>query len=90
MVRTSPSNAEGAGSIPGQEAKILHASWPKNQNIKHKQYCNEFNKDFSDGPCKKKIFKKIKYTILVKVFFSVFNGGDSKNSPGVCPSCVIL
>ena len=66
MVRTSPSNAEGAGSIPGQEAKILHASWPKNQNIKQKQYCNEFNKDFSDGPCQKKIFKKIKYTILVK------------------------
>ena len=29
VVKTSPSNAGGAGSIPGQEAKIPHASWPK-------------------------------------------------------------
>ena len=50
MVKTSPSNAEGAGSIPGQEAKIPHASQPKNQNIKQKQYCNKFNKDFKNGP----------------------------------------
>ena len=28
----------GAGSIPDQEAKILHASWPRNQNIKLKQF----------------------------------------------------
>ena len=46
MVKTSPSNAEGAGSIPGWGAKIPHASWPKNQNIKQKQHCNKFNKDF--------------------------------------------
>ena len=37
MVKTSPSNAGGAGSIPGQGAKIPHASGPKNQNIKQKQ-----------------------------------------------------
>ena len=30
------------GSIPGRGAKILYASWPKNQNIKQKQYCNKF------------------------------------------------
>ena len=29
MVKTSPSNAEGVGSIPGQGAKIPHASRPK-------------------------------------------------------------
>ena len=34
VVKTSPSNAGGAGSIPGRGAKIPHASWPKNQNIK--------------------------------------------------------
>ena len=34
MVRTSPSNARGAGSIPGQGAKIPRASWPENQNMK--------------------------------------------------------
>ena len=49
-VKTSPSNAGGAGSIPGQGAKIPHASGPKNQNIKLKQYCNKFNKDFKNGP----------------------------------------
>ena len=32
---------------------------PKNQNLKHKQYCNKFNKDFlKNGPYQKKIFKK--------------------------------
>ena len=46
VVKTSPSNAGGAGSIRGWGAKIPHASGPKNQNIKQKQYCNKFNKDF--------------------------------------------
>ena len=45
-VKTSPSNAEGVGSIPGQGARIPHALGPKNQNIKQKQYCKKFNKDF--------------------------------------------
>ena len=34
------------GSIPGQGAKIAHASQPKNQNIEQKEYCNKFNKAF--------------------------------------------
>ena len=50
VVRILPSNAEGESSIPGQGAKILYASQPKNQNIKQKQYCNKFNKDFKNGP----------------------------------------
>ena len=54
MVKTSPSSAGGAGSIPGRGAKIPHASQPKNQNIKQKQYCNKFNKDFKNGPHQKK------------------------------------
>ena len=44
-VKTSPSNAGGVGSIPGRGAKIPHALWPKNQNIKQKQYYNKLNKD---------------------------------------------
>ena len=32
------------------EAGIPHASQPKNQNIKQKQYCSKFNKDFLKGP----------------------------------------
>ena len=31
------SNAEGVGLILGQEAKIPHISWPKNQNVKQKR-----------------------------------------------------
>ena len=44
MIKTS--NAGSVGSIPGQGAKILQASWPKNQNIKQKQYYHKVNKDF--------------------------------------------
>ena len=68
MVKTLPSNAGGAGSIPGWGAKISHASWPKNQNIKQKQHCNKLSKDFQNGPHPKK--KKIqgktnkKYNLL--------------------------
>ena len=45
VVKTSPSNAGGVGSIPGRGDKIPHALRPEKQNIKQKQYCNEFNKD---------------------------------------------
>ena len=54
VVKTSPSNAGAAGSIPGRGAKIPHALGPKNQNIKQKQYGNKFNKDFSNGSHQKK------------------------------------
>ena len=53
VVKTSPSNAGGAGLIPGRETKIPHALQPKNQNIEQKQYCNKFNKDFKHGPHQK-------------------------------------
>ena len=50
MVKTLPSKARGSDSVSGQGAKIPHASWPgkkkKTQNIKEKQYCSRFNKDF--------------------------------------------
>ena len=46
VVGTSPSNVGGAGSSPGWGARIPHTSRPKDQNIKQKQYCNKFNKDF--------------------------------------------
>ena len=46
VVRTSPANAEGAGLLPGGGAKIPHASGPKDQNIKQKQYWSKFNKGF--------------------------------------------
>ena len=63
VVKTSPFNAGGVGLIPGRGAMIPHASQPKKQNIKQKQYCNKFNKDFRNGPHQKnlkinKFFKK--------------------------------
>ena len=42
----SSSNAEGVGSIPGGGNKIPQTSWPKNQDVKWKQLCIKFNKDF--------------------------------------------
>ena len=58
VVKTLPSNAEGAGLIPGRGAKIPHALGPKNQNIKQKQYCNKLNRDFKNGPHQKNLLKK--------------------------------
>ena len=62
VVRTSPSNAGVAGSIPGWGAKMEHASWPKQQSIRQKQHCNKFNIDFKDMVYikKKKMLKKKK------------------------------
>ena len=33
VVKSSSSNAQGAGSIPDQGAKMPHVSWPKNKYI---------------------------------------------------------
>ena len=57
VVETSH-NAGGVGSIPGRGAKIPHGLRPKNQNIKQKQYCNKFNKDFKWSTSKKVLKKR--------------------------------
>ena len=50
VVKTSLSNAGVAGSIPGQGPKIPHAlGLKKTRNIKQKQYCNRFSKDFKNS-----------------------------------------
>ena len=54
MVKTPPSNVGYGGSIPGLGSKIPHKTL---KNIKQKQYCNKFSKNFENGPYKK-IFKK--------------------------------
>ena len=56
-----PSNAEGVGLIPDSRSHM--SCGQKTQNIKQKRYCNQFKKDFKNGPHKKKnlpknIFKK--------------------------------
>ena len=52
-------------------AKTPHASWPKNQNITQKQYCNKFNKDFKKGPHQK----------LIKITFLLLKNTDHYLSP---------
>ena len=42
VVKTWPFNAGGCGFDPCWGAKISHASHPKNQNMKHRHYCNKF------------------------------------------------
>ena len=75
VVKTSSSNAGGTGSIPGRGAKIPHALRPKNQNIKQKQYCNKFNKDFKNGP---------HWAFLVAQWLRILilKAGDTGSSPG--------
>ena len=74
MVKTSPSNAGHLGSITGLGARIPHASWPKNQNIKQKQYCNKFNKDFKISPHQKTKLKKNKqWSNQIISLFWIFN-----------------
>ena len=51
----------------------------KKQNIKQKQYCNKFSKDFKNGPHQKKNLKKkyllgtILSTIHINLFYSHAN-----------------
>ena len=59
MANTLPSSSGGAGLVPGQGAKIPHASWPKSQSIKQKPHCNKFNKDFKSGPRQKNLLKNV-------------------------------
>ena len=40
------------------ELRFPRTSQPKNQNIRQKQYCNKFNKDFKNGPIQSNILKK--------------------------------
>ena len=46
---TLPSNAKDSGLIPDLGGKIPYASWPRNQDIKQKDYHNKFNKNFKNG-----------------------------------------
>ena len=52
-----PSNAEGVGLIP--DSRSHTSCGQKTQNIKQKCYCNEFTKDFKNGPHQKNLPKNI-------------------------------
>ena len=69
MVKTLPSNAAGAGLIPGWETKIPHACGPRKQNRKQKWYCNKFHKDLKNGPHQKIYIYFFKEKKLVNIKF---------------------
>ena len=54
MVKTSPSNAGGVGSIPGGGVKIPPASYERKPKHKTEANCNKFSKDPKKGPHKRK------------------------------------
>ena len=64
-VKTMPPKAEGVGLIPGWEARTPRASQPKNQNIKQKQYCSQFNKYFKMVYIQKKFKNKNPYVRII-------------------------
>ena len=63
VVKTLPSNEGAACSSPVWGAKIPHDLEPKNQNIKQKQYCKQFSKDFKNDWHQKRIFAKLQIHI---------------------------
>ena len=48
VVKTLPFSEKGVGSIPGRGAEMSCVLQPKSQNIKQKQYCNKFSRDFKN------------------------------------------
>ena len=102
VVKTLPSNAGGASSIPGQGDKIPHALWPKNQNIKQKQYLRSSIKTFKNSLHLKKSLKlkkeapyQITYSLLSPgIYMLVFTAVNCKcfqvHSPEDSLSCCLL
>ena len=70
VVKTSPSNARGVGSIPVQGTKIPRASWAKKQEHAKKQCCNKLNKDFKDGPHRKNLRRQHEVCTLLLPYVS--------------------
>ena len=56
LVKTSPSSAGGVGLIPGPGAKLLHALWPKNQNMNRNHIVTSSIKTFKMVHIKKIFF----------------------------------
>lgn len=64
VVTSSPSNTGSEILVPHQGPKIPHASGPKNQNRKQKQYCTKFNEDLN--------LKKKRHDLFPNVFLLYF------------------
>ena len=66
----------GGGSTPGQATKIPHASWPKKQNMKQKQYSSKFKKDLKNRSTSKNLKKNSNINFY---FFFKENAEDNAN-----------
>ena len=93
MVETSPSNTGDVGSVSGQGTEIPPALQPKNQNVRQRQYCNEFSKDFKNGPHQKILILE-KTTNIEPQGQGVTHGGRSVHAaccppPSVGPGCPV-
>ena len=87
MVKILPSNAGGVGSIPGQGAKISHASRPENQNINNRSDIIRSSKKILIKGVhikKKKILKKRKVSSSQQSTHQVNKG---KGEPGLEALC---
>ena len=87
VVQTSAFSA-GCGFSPCRGAKIPLAWQPKPHNIKQKQYCSKFSKDFKNGPLQKilkkkkdgQVLKGKKDKVRVYAFYSVSSKRDELES----------
>ena len=59
VIKISLSKAGDVGSVLGRKAKILHDLWPKNQNVKWKQYYRQIQQRLK----KQSTLKKKKNTL---------------------------
>ena len=63
VIAISLSRARGVISISGLGARIPPASQPEDWNIKQKQHCNKFNKNFKNCPHQKNLRKECNHLI---------------------------
>ena len=82
VVKTSPSDRGGVGSIPGLGADSPHDTGARNPNVKQKQYCNKFNKIFKNGPHQIKKYKNLNRYWMSELLNAVLTSG-TRASPTV-------
>ena len=70
VIKNSPSNAGGVGSIPGQRSHMPQGPNTKTKN--QNQHCNKFNKDLKNGTHTQKNLKKT--LIFKKIFLQIIAG----------------
>ena len=74
VVKTLPSNAEDADSIPGQGAHTSDTPHrQKKTKHKAKRYCSKFNKDVENAPHQKNLRKKGGKKTMYRMQINIYN-----------------